>query len=83
MKAQLDLLNNSKSGLLPDYIATTGITVELDEPKVTLCRDDGSNVQCVTTRTTQNSTIYMTQGSLEFKNRVNSGGGTVITLIQK
>ena len=83
MKAQLDLLNNSKSGLLPDYVATSGIIVELDEPKVTLCRDDGSNVQCVTTPTKQNTTIYQTQISMEFKNRVNSGGGTVITLIQK
>jgi hypothetical protein len=83
MKAQLDLLNNTKSGLLPDYIATSGITVEVDEPKVTLCRDDGSNVQCVTTPTRQNTTIYQTQGNLEFKNRVNSGAGTTITLIQR
>lgn len=83
MKAQLDLLNNTKSGLLPDYSATSGITVEVDEPKVTLCRDDGSNVQCVTTPTRQNTTIYQTQGNLEFKNRVNSGAGTTITLIQR
>jgi hypothetical protein len=83
MKAQLNLLNTAKGGLLPDYVATSGITVELDEPKVTLCRDTGSDIQCVTTPTRQNSTIYQTQGNLEFKNRVNSGGGTIITLIQK
>jgi len=83
MAAQLNLLNNSKKGLLPDYVATSGIVVELDEPKVTLCRDDGSNRQCVTTPTKQNSTIYQTQGSLEFKNRVNAGAGTIITLIQR
>jgi hypothetical protein len=83
MKAQLNLLNTAKGGLLPDYVATSGITVELDEPKVTLCRDTGSDIQCVTTPTRQSSTIYQTQGSLEFKNRVNSGGGTIITLIQK
>jgi len=83
MKAQLNLLNTAKGGLLPDYVATSGITVELDEPKVTLCRDTGSDIQCVSTPTRQSSTIYQTQGSLEFKNRVNSGGGTIITLIQK
>jgi hypothetical protein len=83
MKSQINLLNTTKGGLLPDYVATSGITVELDEPKVTLCRDSGSDIQCVTTPTRQNSTIYQTQGSLDFKNRVNSGGGTVITLIQK
>ena len=83
MKSQLNLLNTTKGGLLPDYIATSGITVEVDEPKVTLCRDTGSDIQCVSTPTRQSSTIYQTQGSLEFKNRVNSGGGTIITLIQK
>jgi hypothetical protein len=83
MKSQINLLNTTKGGLLPDYVATSGITVELDEPKVTLCRDSGSDIQCVTTPTRQNSTIYQTQGNLDFKNRVNSGGGTVITLIQK
>jgi hypothetical protein len=83
MKSQINLLNTTKGGLLPDYVATSGITVELDEPKVTLCRDSGSDVQCITTPTRQSSTIYQTQGSLEFKNRVNSGGGTIITIIQK
>jgi hypothetical protein len=84
LAAQLDLLNkNNNARLLPDYFALSGITVDLDEPKVTLCRDDGSNVQCVTTPTRQSSTIYQTQGSLEFKNRVNNGAGTTITLIQR
>jgi FecR protein len=83
MKAQLNLLNTTSNRLLPDYVALSGITVDVQDPQVTLCRDDGSNRQCVTTRTTQNSTIYQTQGSLDFKNRVNSGAGTTITLIQK
>ena len=83
MKAQLNLLNTTSNKLLPDYNALTGITVEVDEPKVTLCRDSGSDIQCVSTPTRQSSTIYQTQGSLDFKNRVNSGGGTIITLIQK
>jgi hypothetical protein len=83
MKAQLNLLNTTSNRLLPDYNAITGITVDIQEPKITLARDDSSNVMSVTVPTTQNTTIYMTQGVLDFKNRVNSGGGTVITLIQK
>ena len=83
MKAQLNLLNTTSNKLLPDYQASTGITVSVDEPKLTLARDDGSNVMTVTVPTSQNTTIYMTQGVLDFKNRVNSGGSTVITLIQK
>lgn len=83
LAAQLDLLNNTKSGLLPDYFALSGIVVTIDEPKITLCRDNGSDVQCVTTPTHQSSTLYQTQGALEFKNRINQGAGTTITLIQK
>jgi hypothetical protein len=83
MKAQLNLLNTTSNRLLPDYQAISGITVDIQEPKITLARDDGSNVMSVTVPTAQNSTVYMTQGVLDFKNRVNSGGSTVITLIQK
>jgi hypothetical protein len=84
MKAQLNLLNSTSNKLLPDYNALTGITVDIQEPKITLARDDGSNIMWVTTPTTQNTTIYMTQGAMDtIKNRVNSGGSTVITLIQK
>lgn len=83
MKAQLDLLGSTKSSFLPDYFAPSGIVVSIDEPTFSLCRDDGSNVQCVWTPTKQSSTIFQTQGSMEFKNRVNSGAGTTIILIQK
>lgn len=69
--------------LLPDYRKSSGIVAYKDEMTVELCRDNGSDIQCVTTPRTQNSTIYQTQGSLEFKNRVNSGNNTIITLIQK
>ena len=69
--------------VLPDYKKSSGITVVKDEVAIQLCRDNGADVQCVTTPRTQNSTIYQTQGSLEFKNRVNSGSNTIITLIQK
>jgi hypothetical protein len=83
MAAELNLLNNTKSGLLPDYIATTGVVAEVDDTSVTLSRDDGSNRQYITTPKNQNSTIYQTQGSIDIKNRVNTGGTTVITIIQK
>ena len=82
LAAQLNLLNTQKGGLLPDYIATTGIIAEVDDNTVTLSRNDGSNMQSVMVPKNQNSTIYMTQGVLEFKNRVNTGGTTTIVLKQ-
>ena len=82
MAAQLNLLNTTSSGLLPDYRSITGIIASVDDNTVTLSRDDGSNIQSVTVPKNQNSTIYMTQGVLEFKNRVNTGGTTTITLKQ-
>lgn len=69
--------------LLPDYVPTSGVTVALDEPIVTLCRDDGGNKQCVTTPTRQNSILTQIQGSVEVRNRINSGGNTVINIVQK
>jgi hypothetical protein len=69
--------------MLPDYKKTSGIIVTKDDPSITLCRDSGSDVQCVTTPMTQNTTIYQTQNNVEFKNRVNQGGNTTITLTQK
>lgn len=83
LAAQLNLLNTSKSGLLPDYVATTGVVAEVDDLNVTLSRDSGSDRVSVAVPKNQNSTIYMTQGSVEIKNRVNTGGTTTITLIQK
>jgi len=82
MAAQLDLLNNSKSGLLPDYVATSGVVAEVDDNNVILSRNDGSNIQSVSVPKNQNSTIRQQQGSVEIINRVNSGGSTVITLRQ-
>lgn len=69
--------------VLPDYKKSSGIVVVKEDPDITLCRDNGADIQCVTTPLTQNSTIYQHQGSLEFKNRVNQGGNTIITLIQR
>jgi len=69
--------------VLPDYRKSTGIVVIKEDPNITLCRDNGADIQCVTTPLTQNSTIFQTQGTLEFKNRVNQGGNSIITLIQR
>ena len=69
-------------GLLPDYKASTGVKVAVDELSVQLCRSDGSNNQCVSVNKDENSTIYQQQGNVTVKNRVNAGNGTVITLRQ-
>lgn len=69
--------------VLPDYKKASGIVAYKDEMTVGLCRDNGADIQCVTTPLTQNSTIFQTQGNLEFKNRINQGGNTIITLIQR
>jgi len=47
MKAQLNVLNSTSNKLLPDYNAITGITVDIQEPKITLARDDGSNAMII------------------------------------
>jgi hypothetical protein len=86
-----DMIGNSLSAnmldevdsVLPDYKKASGIIVTKDDPTVTLCRDNGADRQCVTTPMTQNSTIYQTQNNIEFKNRVNQGGNTIISLTQK
>jgi hypothetical protein len=86
LAAQLDLLNNTKSGLLPDYFALSGIIATVDEgSSVTLSRDNGSDVMSVTVPYHQNSVIMMNQSNMDFKNRVNTGtaGLVNITMIQK
>jgi hypothetical protein len=69
--------------MLPDYKKASGIIVTKDDPTLTLCRDNGADRQCVTTPQTQNSTLFMTQNNIEFKNRINQGGNTIISLTQK
>ena len=69
--------------MLPDYKKSSGITVTKDDPTVSLCRDNGADRICITTPQTQNSTLYMTQNNIEFKNRINQGGNTTITVTQK
>ena len=82
MAAQMNLLNKTPGGLLPDYVATSGIVAEVDDLQVTLSRDDGSNRQSVTVPKNQQSLIIQQQGSVEFKNRVTAAGTTTITLKQ-
>ena len=69
--------------MLPDYKKSSGIIVLKEDPTVSLCRDNGADRMCITTPQTQNSTLYMTQNNIEFKNRVNQGGNTIITITQK
>lgn len=83
LAAQQNLLNTQKSGLLPDYRAATGVVASVDDLQVELCRNDGSNQQCVSVPKGQNSVITQIQGSVEIMNRVNNGGNTTITLIQR
>lgn len=82
LAAQLDLLGKTKSGLLPDYVPTSGVTVEVDDLQVTLCREGNGDVQCITTPKNQNTTITQTQGPIEIKNRINTGGSTIINATQ-
>jgi hypothetical protein len=82
LAAQQNLLNTQKNSLLPDYVATTGVVATVDDLQVELCRNDGSNMQCVSVPKNQSSTIYQIQGSVEIRNRVNSSGTTTITLKQ-
>jgi hypothetical protein len=76
-----DFLKDSDN-VLPDYRKSSGVVAIKDDLTVTLCRDNG-DIICVTTPNTQNSLITQQQGSVEIKNRVNQGGNTIITLIQK
>lgn len=69
--------------VLPDYKKSSGIIAVKDDTSVSLCRDNGGDQQCITTPLTQNSLILQTQGTLEFKNRVNQGGNTFITVVQR
>jgi len=77
-----DLLGKTKSGLLPDYVPTSGVVAEVDDLQVTLCREGGGDTQCITTPKNQNTTVTQIQGPIEVKNRINSGGSTIINATQ-
>ena len=76
-------LAQDKDSLLPDYDPNTGVKASVGATDVTLCKNDGSNNQCIKTPRSQNSTIIQGQGPVSIQNRVNSGGSTTITVIQK
>ncbi len=78
-----DYLKDEVDSIVPDWRRSSGVIVTKDEGQVGLCRDNGGDIQCVTTPITQNSLITQVQGSIEIKNRINSGGNTTITLIQR
>ena len=80
--ANSNLLAISSNQLLPDYKPATGVVATVDTLSVELSRDDGSNVQSVHVDRSRALTIYQVQGSVEVKNRVNTGGTTTITLKQ-
>ena len=61
LAAQLDLLGKTKSGLLPDYVPTSGVVVEVDDLQVTLCREGGGDTQCISVPKNQNTTITQTR----------------------
>ena len=70
--------------LLPDYDPEGPVRATTDGIGVTLCMETGpSDVSCVRTPTSQNSTITQSQGSVEITNRVNDSGTTTITTIQR
>ena len=83
LAAQQNLLKEAKNSLLPDYVVSSGVTVVVEPMFVELCRESAGDSQCVSVPKTQNTTITQIQGPVEIKNRVNSGGSTIITLIQK
>jgi hypothetical protein len=83
IRAQMDYLENANARLLPDYVALTGVKAVIEDPIVQLCREDSnSNIACVQVLQTRDVTIIMNQERMEFKNRVNAGGVSTITITQ-
>ena len=84
MNAQARVLSSTqKNSILPDYIPDQGVEAYVDSMHVELCIDTiGSDIACVKTPTTQESTIRQIQGTVDITNRVNSEGTTTITTRQ-
>ena len=83
-QAERQLAVKQGDELLPDYDPEGPVRATVDGVGVTLCMETGpSDVSCVRTPTTQNSTIIQSQGSVEITNRVNDTGTTTITTIQR
>ena len=83
-QAERQLAVKQGDELLPDYDPEGPVRATVDGVGVTLCMETGpSDVSCVRTPTTQNSTVIQSQGSVEITNRVNDSGTTTITTIQR
>ena len=78
-----DYLKDEVDSVVPDWRRSSGVIVTKDEGQVGLCRDNGGDIQCITTPVTQNSLITQVQGSISIVNRINSGGNTTITVVQR
>lgn len=75
-------LLNPENQLLPDWFKESLVTKQVTTLEVDLCRNDGSNVQCVYVPKDQNTLLVQVQDGVTIKNRVNSGKSTIITLRQ-
>ena len=84
MNAQSRVLSSTqKNSILPDYVPDQGVEAYVDNISVELCIDTiGSDIACIKTPTTQESTIRQIQGTVDITNRVNSEGTTTITTRQ-
>lgn len=70
--------------LLPDYDPEGPVRATTDGIGVTLCMETGpSDLSCVRTPTSQQTSITQTQGSVSIFNRVNDAGTTNIETIQR
>jgi hypothetical protein len=84
LKAQMDYLENANARLLPDYVSLTGVVAVIQDPIVQLCREDSSsNIACAQVLQTKDVTITFIQERMEFRNRVNAGGTSTITIEQR
>ena len=83
-KSLLANLLNPETSLLPDWTKASGVQKTVTPMDVGLCRQDGSsNISCITVPHDQNTTTFITQSEgVTIKNRVNSGGNTIITTRQ-
>jgi hypothetical protein len=82
---QTALLSNQLSldPIIPDYVPGIGVVAVKETSTVKFTRDDGADAESVIVSKFENSTVYMTQNNNTIKNRVNTGNGTIIRLIQK
>ena len=65
-------------------MALTGVRAVIEDPIVQLCREDNSsNIACAQVQQTRDVTVTIVQERMEFKNRVNAGGTSTITIEQR